>query len=284
MSTRRPTRTIGYSLAAAAVAAVGTYGIAGAVTPDPTPPPPGVSESDHTGSPGVYAAQQRAASPAAAPSDATRQVMNGLKNTDLTGLTTTAMPSGTSVTVQLAGNNDQLTDEWLADLAVGAYAELAHSDQTVTSDLVAKSTMIRPGPDGTPVTTDLGTGAVRLGQEFGSPSDSTLRGRAADVAKSFGLQVADVQILHPFESALEVKLVVPDGAKIGWTIDQLREALDGGQTPDVEGVLIELYAPDGQKLLQTSAAYRTGDGSLWFAPGQDERFGAMHMQLGAAPQ
>jgi hypothetical protein len=49
-----------------------------------------------------------------------------------------------------------------------------------------------------------------------------------------------------------------------------------GKSPDVEGILIELYDPDGQPLLQSGVAYRTGSGGLWFAPGQDERFGAIH--------
>lgn len=49
-----------------------------------------------------------------------------------------------------------------------------------------------------------------------------------------------------------------------------------GATPDVEGVLIQLDNPAGKPLLISGVAYRTGEGGLWFAPGQDERFGALH--------
>jgi hypothetical protein len=116
---------------------------------------------------------------------------------------------------------------------------------------------------------------VRLGQLFGPPSDSTLAARIADVAWSHGLIVADLQILHPLESAVDVTFVVPDGATIDWTIDELRTALVG-KSPDVEGVLIELDDSRGQPLLQSGAAYRTGEGGIWFAPGQDGRFGVTH--------
>jgi len=49
-----------------------------------------------------------------------------------------------------------------------------------------------------------------------------------------------------------------------------------GKSPVVEGLLIELDDSHGQPLLQSGVAYRTGEGGLWFAPGQDARFGAVH--------
>jgi hypothetical protein len=67
----------------------------------------------------------------------------------------------------------------------------------------------------------------------------------------------------------------PEGATIDWTIDELRTDLVG-ESPDVEGVFIELGDSHGQPLLQSGVAYRTGEGGLWFAPGQDARFGAVH--------
>jgi hypothetical protein len=74
---------------------------------------------------------------------------------------------------------------------------------------------------------------------------------------------------------VSVTFVVPDGATIDWTIDELRDAVAGRPT-EVEGVLIELDDPGGQPLLQSGASYRDGLGGLWFAPGQDDRFGAQH--------
>lgn len=70
-------------------------------------------------------------------------------------------------------------------------------------------------------------------------------------------------------------LVVPDGAGTDWTIDRLQTELVG-ESPDVEGVFLELDDSQGQPLLQSGVAYRTGEGGLWFGPGQDARFGAVH--------
>jgi hypothetical protein len=198
----------------------------------------------------------------------------------LVGLTATSSPSGVEVAITLTRNDDRVPDVWLADLAVGAVGELVHSDQALANDLISSATAVGPGKGGDLVTTDLGVGAVRLGQVFGSPSDSTLAAHVADVARSHGLKVANLQILHPLESAVDVTFVVPDGATIDWTIDELRTALVG-KSPDVEGVLIELDDSHGQPLLQSGVAYRTGEGGLWFGPGQDERFGATH---GGTPQ
>jgi hypothetical protein len=238
-----------------------------------------MSNNDHTGDPVTYAGGQSTPltlSANALESDAAARVMKDLSGEpQLAGVTTESTPSGLQVVVTLTRNDDGVPDVWLADLAVGAVAERSHSDQAVANDLVSSATAVGPGKGGDTVTTYLGVGAVRLGQVFGSPSDSALTAHVADVAKAHGLTVADLQILHPLESALSVTFVVPDGATIDWTIDQLRTDLVG-DTPDVEGVFIELDDSHGQPLLQSGVAYRTGEGGLWFAPGQDARFGAVH--------
>jgi hypothetical protein len=236
--------------------------------------------NDHTGDPVMYAGGQStplaSLSANAVTSDAAAQVMKDLSGEpQLAGVTTKSTPSGLQVAVTLTRNDDGVPDVWLADLAVGAVAERSHTDQAVASDVVSSATAVGPGKGGDTVTTNLGIGAVRLGQVFGSPSDSALTAHVADVAKRHGLTVADLQILHPLESALSVTFVVPDGAKIDWTIDALRTDLVG-ESPDVEGVYIELDDAHGQPVLQSGAAYRTGEGGLWFAPGQDARFGAVH--------
>jgi hypothetical protein len=239
-----------------------------------------MSNNDHTGDPVTYAGGQStpmaSLSAKAVESDAAGQVMKDLSGEpQLAGLTTKSTPSGLQVAVTLTRNDDGVPDMWLADLAVGAVAERLHTDQAVASDIVSSATAVGPGKAGDMVTTNLGIGAVRLGQVFGSPSDSALTAHVADVAERHGLTVASLQILHPLESALSVTFVVPDGAEVYWTIDALRTDLVG-DPPDVEGVYIELDDAHGQPLLQSGAAYRTGDGGLWFAPGQDARFGAVH--------
>jgi hypothetical protein len=235
-----------------------------------------MSNNDHTGDPVTYAGGQStplaSLSGNAVTSDVAAQVMKDLSGErQLVGVTTTSTPSGLQVAVTLTRNDDGVPDVWLADIAVGAVAERAHTDQAVASDLVSSATAVGPGKGGDTVTTYLGIGAVRLGQVFGSPTDSALTAHVADVAERHGLTVADLQILHPLESALSVTFVVPDGAKI----EALRTDLVG-DSPDVEGAYIELDDAHGQPLLQSGVAYRTGEGGLWFAPGQDARFGAVH--------
>jgi hypothetical protein len=276
MTSRLP-RRIGSAAAPALAVVIATAGVAVAAALAGSTAMP---NNDHTGDPVTYAGGQStppaSLSANAAPSDAAAQVMEDLSGApQLVAVTTKSTPSGLQVAVTLTRNDDSVPDVWLADLAVGAVAERSHSDQAVANDLVSSATAVGPGKGGDTVTTYLGVGAVRLGQVFGSPSDSALIAHVAKVAESHGLSVSDFQILHPLESALSVKFVVPDGATIDWTIDALRTDLVGA-APDVEGVFIELDDSHGQPLLQSGVAYRTGEGGLWFAPGQDARFGAVH--------
>jgi len=276
MTSRLPKR-IGSPAAPELAAFVVTAGVAVAAALAGCGP---TSNNDHTGDPVTYAGGQStplaSLSANAVASNAAVQVMKDLSGEpQLAGVTTKSTPSGLQVTVTLTRNDDGVPDVWLADLAVGAVAERSHSDPAVANDVVSSATAVGPGKGGDTVTTTLGVGAVRLGQVFGSPSDSALIAYVADVAERHGLTIADLQILHPLESALSVKFVVPDGATIDWTIDGLRTELVG-ESPDVEGVFIELDDSHGQPLLQSGVAYRTGEGGLWFAPGQDARFGAVH--------
>jgi hypothetical protein len=236
--------------------------------------------NDHTGQPVTYAGRQSTPLSSlradAAESNVAAHVMTDLSGEpQLVGLTTKVTPSGLEVVVTMTRNDDRVPDVWLADLAVGAVAERSHSNEAVANDIISTAIAIGPDNGGNPVTTSLGIGAVRLGQVFGSPSDSALTVHVGDVAESHGLTLADLRILHPLESALSVAFVVPDGASIDWTLDELRTNLVG-VPPEVEGVFIELRDSQGQPLLLSGVAYRTGESGLWFAPGQDSRFGAVH--------
>jgi hypothetical protein len=236
--------------------------------------------SGHIGEPVTYAGAV-ATPPSSVPSDpdesdVTAHVMQDLSgDPQLAGITTNRTPAGLEVVVTLTRNDDRVPDVWLADLAVGAVAERSRTNERVANDLVSTAIAVGPDAQGNPATTSLGIGAVQLGQVFGSPSDSVLAAHVVDVAQNHGLLIADLRILHPLESALSVTFVVPDGATIDWTIDQLRAEL-AGVPPELEGVFIELRDSTGRPLLQSGAAYRTGGGGLWFAPGQDSRFGAVH--------
>lgn len=276
MSIKRLSTRAGYTAAAVLLAIVVLASVAVAVTTSGSPDPE-MGTGGHTGDPVTYAGGVET-SPRAplTSSDATERVAQGLeKQGQVAGLTATSTPSGLALAVTLTRNNDEVPDVWIAGLAVGAVAERMHTDQATVNELIASATAVGPGKGGVPTTTNLGIGAVRLGQVFGSPSDPVLTAQVDNAAQRYGLKVADLQILHPLESALQVTLVVPDDANIDWTIDDLRAALVG-ESPVVEGVLIQLNDPNGKPLLLSGVAYRTGEGGLWFAPGQDSRFGAVH--------
>lgn len=163
---------------------------------------------------------------------------------------------------------------WLTELVQGAVADLMRTDQGKTDQLIGGGVLVDADKSGAEVTTPVGGGWARGGQEFNSPSDAVLRDRVTSVAARFGLSVRSLAVLHPLDSALEVSFVVPDG-KVDWTIDQLSGALQGSPQ-DIEGDYIELYGLSGQPLLRTGTTARVAGGGLWFADGQDLRFGAQH--------
>lgn len=276
MSARRNSKPLGYVLAGliVATATIGAVGVALGAAAGPTDPRTGGGR--HTGHPVTYArvTQGPAKTPQSSNHSAER-VLRGLGGTNVRGLEARPSRAGLVVTVALAQNNDGVTNAWLAGLAVGALGERMHTNQAVINDEIASATAVGPRRNGAQVTSNLGLGAVSLGQVFDSPSDAILRSRVNAVARKFGLKVSNLSILHPLESALRVTFVVPGSATVHWTIDQLRAALVGAP-PDVEGILIELDNAAGQPLLRSGVAYRTGEGGLWFAPGQDVRFGALH--------
>jgi len=181
-------------------------------------------------------------------------------------VTFTSADKKSAISVRMSENDDSVPHNWYAELAVGAAAQLSATTQASLDQVISSATAIGPNAHGVTRSTDLGVGAVALNQVFNSPSDDVLTSRVDEVAQQFDLKVGSAQILHPLESALSATFVVPDNAKINWTADQLTTALVGA-TPDVEGVLWQLDDVDGTPLIQASAAYRTGAGSLWFAPG-----------------
>jgi hypothetical protein len=156
------------------------------------------------------------------------------------------------LTVEFAGvDPNGVEATWLDVLAPEAVANLMSHDEPTTQ------------------------AAIGGGQQFNSPSDDVLRSRIHDAAQKFGLEVRALTILHPLDSAVSVSFTVPDNAMVSWTIDQLRAAVEGSPRT-LEGSLIQLYSTSGELLLSSGCAYRTGLGGLSFAPGQDERFAAMH--------
>jgi hypothetical protein len=181
------------------------------------------------------------------------------------------------VDVTIAGSTGNSPENrWLASLAQGAVADLMRESQLTTQDVVSGSRFTTNDADGKSISIPLGIGSVAGGQDFGSQSDTQLTDHIRRVAAQFNLGVKDLQILHPLSTAYSAVFVVDDNSGTPtWTVDDLRNALDG--TPrNVEGSFLTLVSESGSTLLESGAAYRTGRGLLSFASGQDERFGALH--------
>jgi hypothetical protein len=229
-----------------------------------------------TGDAQSYVDSTRTSASALTSSDAIPEVLSGLGSLVRSVRAVPALDGRLNVTIELPSAAADQRDLWVSDLAFGAVAELVHPVSTASlNELAASAAAVGPDKAGTSISTALGIGGVRFGQLFKSPDDATLLASATKVAEQYGLKLESANVLHPLESALDATFSVPDGASVDWSIDQLRDALVGS-TPNVEGVLITLVAPDGAKLLQAGTSYRTGNGGLWFAPGQDSRFGAQH--------
>lgn len=119
------------------------------------------------------------------------------------------------------------------------------------------------------------TATVSGGQVLNAPTDSTLTSRIADAAQRFGLTVVEEKISHSRGTAVDVTFTAPDNLKPTWTMLDLDAAITGNAT-ELDEVRIQIQTESGTPLLTSAAAYRAGYGSLWFAPGQDVRFGAGH--------
>jgi len=179
-----------------------------------------------------------------------------------------------SVRVRLDSNaGDGVKEVWLGELVDAAVAELMRTDQTTLGQVLGGEIVDRT-PKGHVLATPLGSGYSRVGLRFHSPTDADLRERVDAVAKKYGLDATSVQVLHPLDSALAVTFSVPDG-NVSWNIDQLNDDLSGSPS-DLEGLFVQLDSPSGQPLLRVGSAKRFKGGGVWFAPGQDERFGVAH--------
>jgi hypothetical protein len=215
-------------------------------------------------------------------------VLKGMAGTEVRSASVMGVPTGSAATaprvsVQVdSDQGDDLYPVWLGGLVQGAVADLMRDDEETTADVIGGRQVEDTDQSGAPVTIKLGTGSVVGGQAFHSPSDDELEARADAAARKFGLELLSVEVMHPLESAISVRFAVPEEGELTWTIDDLRDAVAGSPL-SVEGVFIEIVSPSGKSLLRTGTSYRTGEGGLSFAPGQDDRFGALHGHLGSLP-
>jgi hypothetical protein len=177
-------------------------------------------------------------------------------------------------------DGDLIVLTWNAAMIQGATAERMRSDEATLADVLGDASITLTLPNGQQMQLDpANMGSIAAGQQFGAagdqPGDEELAADAKAVLTRFGLTASRVEIRHPLGAALVVDASIADDAPIDWTIDGLRSALEG-PAHNYEGLLISLTSPDGAPRLVSGVAYRTGLGGLWFAEGQDARFGAVH--------
>jgi hypothetical protein len=234
--------------------------------------------------PGSYAKDATAAGPGQPGEEAISQVLKGMSGTEVRSVRLMEAPAGSHtsgpwVSVQVDSNKgDDVYAVWLGGIVRGAVADRMRDDEETTADIIGGGQVEDTDQSGAPVTVPLGTGSILGGQAFHSPSDDDLEARSEAAARRFGLELRSAEVMHPLESAISVKFALPEDGQLTWTIDDLRAAVAGSPL-SVEGVFIEIVSPSGKPLLRTGTSYRTGEGGLSFAPGQDERFGAAHGHL-----
>lgn len=233
---------------------------------------------------GSYAKESDATGPGQSAEEAIALVLKGMSGTQvrsasLMEASADSVATGPWVSIRVdSDKGDDLYPVWLGGLVRGAVADRMRDDEETTADVIGGGQVEDTDESGAPVTVPLGTGSIIGGQVFRSPSDDDLKARVEAVAKRFGLKLISVEVMHPLASAISVKFALPEEGELTWTIDDLRAAVAGSPL-SVEGVFIEIDSPSGKLLIRTSSSYRTAEGGLSFAPGQDDRFGAVHGHL-----
>jgi len=217
---------------------------------------------------------------------ARQRVLAGLAGTAITSISigqSALDQARAGIEVNVQGLDPRSTEgDWLANIALGAMSDLMRSSEAATQEVVLGGGVTGTNADGTSSRADLGVGYVAAGQLFASPSDAALRQRVERVARDFGLTVRSLNILHPLNSAIMVSFTVPTDGDVPWRLHDLETALTG-EPSVVEGFFIALYSSNGECLLTAGQALRAGSGGLWFADGQDGRFGANHGHLFGDP-
>lgn len=262
----------------ALVVALAGLGAIAAATVGTTDAPPG--------KPGRYANSVSDKGEHLAPDRAAKQALAGFATPEVTGVSYEAAkgnPGTLHVTESASGepiDGDLIALTWNAAIIQGATAELMRSDERTLADVLGDAIITISLPNAEQIQLDPASmGSIAAGQQFGAAgdqvSDKELTANAEAVLARFGLTASRIEIRHPLEAALVIRASIADDAPVDWTIDGLQSALEGHDR-NYEGLLITLTAPDGSPRLVGGVAYRTGLGGLWFADGQDARFGALH--------
>ena len=259
------------------VGAASAAGIVAANDGDPTPPPdPQAQSGDVPANSAGSSLDDRG--PGLPADEAIDKVTAGVGK-DVTIKATVSGPLEVHVSTPSLEGPGEVEATWTAGLALGALADLERTSQRSYGDVLGDTVIKADLPSGT-VDLEGGHGLVAAGQVFAAQrdhrADDEIIASLTDSAARLDLKVVSIDVRHPLGPAPRIVLQ-QNGAtdKPGWTVDELRDALAGNPV-EYEGMYVEVRSPEGEPLLAAGTSYRTGLGGLWFAPGQDEVFGAKH--------
>lgn len=168
---------------------------------------------------------------------------------------------------------------WEADLAQGAIAERLAGDRPDLGEVITGSVETLVLPDGSQANLGGGAGNITAGQRFGAQesgaTDEQITASVSNTLEEFGLTPQTVRVLRPLGPAVYAVATIDDVKSLAGKFETLRSAILGSPY-QYEGLYLEIDQVDGTPLVRAGTAYRSGAGTLWFAPGIDEVLGLAH--------
>jgi hypothetical protein len=280
--TKRMTRGVVVAIAAGAVAGVLAVAVAGESFEPPSP-----TQAD---APTTYTRTAGETGLGLGPEDALKRVLVNLGSSSIEDVSFEQSPSAALnddkpwMTFVVNGpssdvDGGDIPPAWQADIVQGAVTELMRTDEKSANEVVAGSDIQVLLPSGERIDSGGGAGFVGLGQVFVSQTstetDGSIKQRVAEVLAKFGLEPLAIDVYRPLGAAVSIRARVATDGPVDWTLDQVRDAVSS-DPKEFEGIYLELVGAEDEPLLRASVAYRTGAGRLWFAEGEDRRFGALH--------
>jgi hypothetical protein len=165
---------------------------------------------------------------------------------------------------------------WEADVAQGIIADRLAAGSSNLADVVSGSSIEVRADDGSSSPVTGGAGDIQTGQLFDASglSDDEIENAIRVTLQQYGLTATSINVLHPLGPAVSVIATVPDAKDLSdFTIMQMALV---GKPVQYEGLYIEVDLPDGSPVVRSTAAYRSGAGRLWIAPGYEDVVGVGH--------
>jgi hypothetical protein len=175
----------------------------------------------------------------------------------------------TTVNAKSGKGPDVARSVWEGDLVAGALRDELHLAH-VHGDLIASNVSVLL-PNGT-LFPNLGggLGTVAFAQSFSSPNDAELKASLRKAATDLNLQVLDVGVLHPLQSAPALVVQASEPTRF---VEQEGLILERLFQPAAryEGTYLEARDSAGDPFFIQASAFRTGVGQRWIRPDLNPR-------------